>query len=144
MRRLAALVLSAAAVVALAGCFDLNRIVVFPVSLVNDTAAPVVVRDCPDFCSSSPLVFDLGPGQGTRINRAQGEHQYFSVTTPAGGHIGCVDLYFPTYSPGGSALISAAGRCPGGSDVPWVPIALIALVAGLPVVVLFTRRPRWR
>lgn len=143
MRRLAAIVLSVATVLTLAGCFDLSHLAVFPVSLENDTGEPVVVRDCPDFCSSSPLVFDLQPGQSTTINRALNEHKYFSVTTETGGHIGCVDLYFATYTIGAPTLISQASRCPGGSGVPWVPIVLIALVVGLPVVVLFTRRPRW-
>ena len=23
-------------------------------------------------------------------------HSYFSVTTPSGGHLGCIDLYFTT------------------------------------------------
>ena len=139
MRRLAFVAMAAATAGGLGGCLNLNRIAVFPVELQNDTANPVVVRDCPDFCSSSPLVFDLAPGQGTTINTALSQHKYFAVTTPSGAHVGCVDDYFPTYSPGAEVLVSQAGRCPGGSGVPWLLIVIIALVVGLPLAVFFGR-----
>lgn len=139
MRRLAFVAMAAATAAGLGGCFDLNHIAIFPVELQNDTANPVVVRDCPDFCSSSPLVFDLTPGQGTTINAALSQHKYFAVTTPSGAHIGCVDAYVPMYSPGAEVLVSQAGRCPGGSSVPWLLIVIIAVVAGLALAVLFGR-----
>jgi hypothetical protein len=80
---------------ALGGCGALRRVQVFPVSIVNDTGPPVIVRDCSSFCSSSLLTFDLQPGASVVINRTTNMHKRFSVTTPTGAHIGCVDLYLP-------------------------------------------------
>ena len=84
---------AAAIVLIVAGCGSLRQLEVFRVSIVNDTSAPVVVRDCDSYCSSALLTFDLRPGASVPINRAANMHKLFSVTTPAGGHIGCLDLY---------------------------------------------------
>ena len=125
-----------------AGCGSLSNIKVSSVSIVNDTASPVVVRDCADYCSSSPLSINLASGQSTPINRVAGAHKYFSVTTPSGGHIGCVDLYFSAPSPGASVPISRAGKCPGSSG-PRRGLIGLGLLVGLTIaVVLFRRRRR--
>jgi hypothetical protein len=137
---LALLCLAAAA--AAAGCGGLGNIKVFEVSIVNDTASPVVVRDCADFCSSSPLTFNLAPGESTPLNRVAGEHKYFSVTTPSGRHVGCVDLHFSTPSPGATVPVSSAGRCPGTSGPPRGVIGLCVLLALTLAVIIFRRRRR--
>ena len=135
---LALLCLAAAA----AGCGNLSNIKVFQVSIVNDTASPVVVRDCADYCSSAPLTFNLATGQATPLNRIAGEHKYFSVTTPTGGHIGCVDLYFSAPSPGATVPVSSAGKCPGTRGPPRGLIGLGLLLALTLVVIIFRRRRR--
>lgn len=121
-----------------AGCGALQGIQVFTVSIVNDTAAPVVVRDCSDFCGSSPLVFNLQPGQSVPIHRTTNQHKYFSVTSPAGGHLGCVDLYFTSPQPDAEVPVSQARQCPGTSSIPWVAIVLGA-AALLALSVFFLR-----
>jgi hypothetical protein len=127
----------------MSGCLGLNRIQVFSVSIVNDTASTVVVRDCDSFCSSSLLTFPLQPGASVEIHRTPNEHKYFSVTTPSGGHIGCVDLYFKVAQPGASVPVSQAGPCPPGSGLPWKTIGLVVLAALLAAaVVLLPRRTR--
>jgi hypothetical protein len=128
-----------ASTLTIAACGNLSQIPVFAVSIVNDTNSPVVVRDCDDFCTSSLLVFDLAPGGAVEINRTTGMHKYFSVTTPAGDHIGCVDLYFKTASPGASVPVSGATACPTGTGVPWAVIAA-AVVGLLALGALFRRR----
>jgi hypothetical protein len=120
----------------LSGCAALRRIQVFQVSIVNDTAAPVVVRGCDDFCSSSLLTFELQPGASVVINRTTNMHKRFSVTTPGGGHIGCVDLYFKRPEPGTSVPVSASTACPHGSRVPWTLLGVGAAAALLVVAVL--------
>jgi hypothetical protein len=95
-----------------AGCGSLRQLEVFRVAIVNDTAAPVVVRDCDGYCSSSLLTCDLQPGESAPINRAAKIHKLFSVTTPAGGQIGCLDLYYKTPQPGAQARVSQATPCP--------------------------------
>jgi hypothetical protein len=127
---------------AVAGCGNLSNIEVFQVSIVNDTASPVVVRDCADYCSSSPLTFNLASGQSTRLNRITGEHKYLSVTTPSGGHVGCVDLYFSAPSPGATVPVSSAGKCPGTSGPPRGLIGLGVLFALTLAVIMFRRRRR--
>jgi hypothetical protein len=116
------------------GCANLGRIQVFPVSIVNDTGSPVIVRNCDSFCSSSLLAFDLQPGGTVPVNRTTNEHDYWSVTTPVGGHIGCVDLFFRIPQPGASVPVSGAGLCPG-PGVPWLTLAVVTIVA-LPIAAL--------
>ena len=115
----------------------------FTVTIVNDTRTAVVVRDCDSYCTSSPLVFDLEPGAGVPINRAAGMHKDFSVTTSAGGRVGCLDLYFRTPQPGARVPVSEAGPCPSASAIPWETVGLVALavVAALsPILVLWLHR----
>jgi hypothetical protein len=128
--------------VAVTGCGGLNRIQVFTVYIANDTASEVVARDCPDFCSSSPIVLDLPPGASTPIHRTTNQHAYFSITTPWGGHIGCLDLYYTTPAPGVSEPVSRATRCPGASNVPWTPIVSILGGSLLFLAVLWHRARR--
>jgi hypothetical protein len=124
-----------------AGCGSLSNARVFRASILNDTASPVVVRDCGDFCSSALLTFNLAPGQSTPINRVAGQHLYWSVTTPTGGHIGCIDLYFSSPSPGASVRISSAGKC-AGTTPPTKLLGLGLLIVLTLAVVIFRRRPR--
>jgi hypothetical protein len=140
IRRAALLAVAAAG---LAGCGALRHIQVFQVSIVNDTRQPVVVRDCDHFCSSSPIAFHLEPGASAAVNRTTHQHKSFSITTAAGTHVGCLDLYYPTQAPGAQALVSAAGRCPGGSGQPWKAVAIVllaVLVAAVAVPAFRARR----
>jgi hypothetical protein len=127
---------------AMGGCLGLNRIQVFTVFIVNDTPSEVVARDCDDFCSSSPIVLDLPPGSSAPIHRTTNMHSYFSITTPSGGHIGCLDLYYTTPAPSASAPVSHAGRCPDISRIPWTTIALIVLGALLIFGLVWDRSAR--
>ncbi len=127
-----------------AGCFGLEHLRVFQVSIVNDTPGEVVLRGCDDYCSSALLTFDLVPGSSAVVNRTTNMHKYFSVTTPAGKHLGCLDLYFSTPQPGASVGVSQAVACPTGSRLPWLPIGLVALTltGGLLLAWLLARRAR--
>lgn len=127
---------------AIAGCLGLNRIQVFTVFIVNDTPSEVVARDCDNFCSSSPIVLDLAPGSDAPIHRTTNMHSYFSITTPSGGHIGCLDLYFTTPAPDASEPVSRAAPCPGGSSTPWTIIGLILTGSLLILGLLWSRRAR--
>jgi hypothetical protein len=71
-------------------------------------------------------------------------HKDFSVTTPAGGRIGCLDLYFPTPQPGARVPVSQAGPGPSEPGFPWRTAGLVGLaaLAGLPPVVLLRLRRR--
>ena len=120
----AAVFLAAGVLFALGGCSAARRIQVFTVSLENDTSHPVVVRDCDDYCTFSLLTFQLQPGEGVPIHRTVNQHKLFSVTTPAGGRIGCVDLYFKTALPDARVPISHASPCPSGSSGPWKLVGL--------------------
>jgi hypothetical protein len=122
-------VLAAGALLVLAGCSAARRIQVFTVSLENDTSQRVVVRDCDDYCTFSLLSFDLPPGASVPIHRTPNQHKLFSVTTPAGGRIGCVDLYFKTAQPDARVLVSQAAPCPAGSSGHWKIAGLIILAA---------------
>jgi len=113
---------------------------VFSVSIVNDTASNVVVHDCADFCSSSPLTLNLQSGSRAPINRVAGAHKYFSVTTVGGARLGCVDLYFAAPSPGASVPISRARPCPGPGRTSRGAIGLGILVALTIAVVVYRRR----
>jgi len=137
-------VLTASVLLALGGCAAARRIQVFPVSIVDDTAAPVVVRDCDDYCRSSLLSFDLQPGTSVSINRTTNMHKRFSVTTPAGGRIGCVDLFFETAQPGTRVLVSQAAPCPAGSSPRWKLLVLVLLAGAVLALGLlaFSSRPR--
>src|SRR5262249_6186750 len=107
------LAMLAAALPALAGCGTRGEPHVFSVSIVNDTAGPVVVRDCNDYCSSSPIELHLAPGAGAPINRVATQHKSFSITSSSGDHIGCLDLYYTAPQPGARALVSTAAPCSG-------------------------------
>jgi hypothetical protein len=129
-------------VVVAGGCAHLSHVQVFQVSIINDTAAPVVVRDCSDYCSSSPLVFHMPPGAGVPINRVARMHKLFSVTAPSGGHLGCVDLYFRTPQPGARVPVSQATACPPGRP-RWrtaVLVFLLLVVLALPFTLWLHRR----
>jgi len=135
----------AAVLLVVGGCGSLRQIQVFTVSIVNDTGQAVVLRDCAHFCDSSPIVINLAPGSSAPINRATNEHKYFSITTPGGAHIGCLDLYFQTAQPGAQVPVSQATPCPSGGRPPWETIAIVALalLVGLsPILVLAARRRR--
>jgi hypothetical protein len=127
--------------VMLGGCGGLGRIHVFTVSMVNDTTSEVVLRGCAHFCSSSLLTYDLQPGQSVDVHRVVNDHKEFSITTPSGGRIGCLDLYFKTPQPGALMYVSAAAPCPSRSGPPWRTIALALLVA-LPALALLVLRIR--
>ena len=127
------------------GCASLSNLPVFTVSIVNDTANAVVVRDCSGYCSSSPIALDLQPGASADIHRTTNEHKEFSVTTASGGHVGCPDLFFRTPQPGAQLLVSTAGSCSRGSRAPWKTYGLVALALLLgvtPVLVLVSGRRR--
>jgi len=138
-------VAATAALLTLSGCGALRRIQVFPVSIVNDTAAPVVARGCSHYCSSSLLTFELAPGAGAVVNRATNMHKRFSITTPTGTRLGCLDLYFTKPQAGARMLVSNAVACPRGSRGRWKLVGLV-LAAGLVVLVAFAlaRSPRDR
>ena len=144
MRRQSSLrlaLLTAALAALLAGCGSLGGIQVFPVSIVNDTSETVVVRDCADYCSSSPIAIELQPGGSTVINRDAGSHKDFSITTPLGAHVGCLDLHYPTPQPGALAPVSQAAPCPGLSRARWETFGLVTLLIALLVVpFVFVRR----
>jgi len=126
-----------------AGCGSLRQLEVFRVAIVNDTSPPVVVRDCDSYCSSSLLTFNLQPGASVPINRAANMHKLFSVTTPAGGHIGCLDLYYKTPEPGAQARVSQATPCPKSSRSVFRSVGLALLVVAavvLGLLVLSRRR----
>jgi hypothetical protein len=122
----------------MSSCTNLSHIQVFPVSIVNDTGGGVVVRDCANFCSSSPLVFDLPPGSKVQINRTTKMHKYFSVTTSSGAHVGCLDLYFKTPAPGASVPVWRAFPCPSPSGLPWRTIG-IGLLVLTPILLIVKR-----
>ena len=126
----------------LSGCSALRRIQVFPVSIVNDTNAPVVVRGCESYCSSSLLTFDLPPGSSVVVHRTTQQHKRFSIVTPAGGHVGCADLYFTTPQPAARVLVSGAVPCPSGSHVRWTLIGLAVAAALAPILIVLGRSRR--
>jgi hypothetical protein len=135
----------AAMLLAVGGCRGLRQLQVFTVSILNDTGQAVVLRDCTHFCDSSPIVINLAPGSSAPINRTTNEHKYFSITTPSGAHIGCLDLYFQTPQPGARVPVSHATPCPPGGRPPWETIGLIALALAVglsPILVLAVRRGR--
>jgi hypothetical protein len=106
---------------------------------VNDTGDAVVVRDCDDYCSSSPIAIHLEPGGSAPINRDTGSHKSFSITTETGAHVGCLDLYFKTAQPGAQVPVSEAAPCTGHPRPLWVTIGLVALlvmVLGLPFLLV--------
>jgi hypothetical protein len=120
-----------------AGCRAVHGIEVFRVSIVNDTGGPVVVRDCDSYCSSSPIAITLEPGASAPINRVAKQHKIFSIATPAGGHVGCLDLYFSAPHPGAQVPVSQATPCRPGSGPPWKTIALIVIGVGLVLLAAF-------
>jgi hypothetical protein len=128
---------TAATLSLLGGCGALHGADVFSVSIVNDTSSPVVVRDCNGYCSSSPIAIDLQPGQSAVIHRVAHDHKTFSITTSAGGHVGCLDLYFATPQPGAQVPVSHATPCRAGSGPPWRKIGLAILAVGLVLVAAF-------
>jgi hypothetical protein len=124
------------------GCAHLTHPRVFRVSLVNDTGAPVVARDCDSYCSSSPLVFHMQPGADVPINRVARMHKLFSLTSPSGNHLGCVDLYFEIPQPGARVPLSEASPCPPGRP-RWRTAGLVFLllvVLALPFTIWLYRR----
>ena len=124
------------------GCGAVHGIEVFPVSIVNDTGAAVVVRDCDGYCSSSPIAITLQPGASTPINRIAENHKTFSITTPSGGHVGCLDLNFASPRPGAQVPVSNAMPCKATSGPPWRTIALGVLALGLVLAGAFALRRR--
>jgi hypothetical protein len=100
------------------------------------------VRDCGGYCSSSPIAITLEPGGTAPINRVAKQHKIFSVATPSGGHLGCLDLYFAAPHPGAQVPVSQATPCRGSSGPPWRTIALLVLGVGVVLVaaVAFLRR----
>jgi len=122
-----------AVLLSLAGCGGPHSLQIFRVSVVNDTSGAVVVRDCDSYCSSSPIAIDLQPGASTVFNRIARDHKIFSITTPSGTHVGCLDLYFATPRPGAQVPISHATPCRT-TTLPWKKIALI--VAGIGLLLL--------
>jgi hypothetical protein len=118
---------------------------VFAVSIVNDTQMAVVVRDCDDYCSSSPIAITVPPGGSTPINRIAGDHKRFSITTSSGGHIGCLDLYFAAPQPGARVPVSQATACTGHPRPFWQTaglVVLLILLLALPFLVVRTGRRR--
>ena len=114
----------------------------FPVSIVNDTTDAVVVRDCDDYCSSSPIAIHLEPGGSTPINRDTGSHKQFSITTEAGSHVGCLDLYFTSAQPGARVPVSEALPCTGHARPLWKTVGLVfllVLILALPFVLVQRR-----
>jgi hypothetical protein len=143
LRRASRLLPAAVAVALLAvGCAHLQHVKVFRVSIVNDTRAPVVVRDCPSYCSSSPLVFHMQPGAAVSVDRVARDHKLFSVTTPAGAHLGCVDLYFRVPQPGARVPVSGAAACPAGRPrtTTAILVFLLLFVLALPFTYWLRRR----
>jgi hypothetical protein len=121
----------------LAGCGTLHAIQVFRVSVVNDTGGTVVLRDCDGYCSSSPIAITLEPGGSAPINRTAKQHKIFSIATPSGGHVGCLDLYFASSQPGAQVPVSRATPCQASSGPPWRTIALVVIGVGLVLVAAF-------
>jgi hypothetical protein len=144
-RRIAFAVLALAAMALVtSGCLHLDG-EVFKVSILNDTAEPVVLRDCASYCSSSPLVFNLGPGASTPVNRVANDHKFFSIKSASGEHLGCLDLYFKAPQPGRSVFVSDAVACPAGSRMPWKtvgPLLLVFVPLLAFLLVRILRRPR--
>jgi len=124
--RIAALASLAAALLSTAGCAGGSHARVFTVSVLNDTKVGVVVRDCDDFCASSPFALDLAPGASAPVNRTTNQHKYLSIKTSGGDHVGCLDLYFAQPEAGARVPVSSAIPCPAGSGRPWRGIALVA------------------
>jgi hypothetical protein len=124
-----------------AGCGTGGSRQVFSVAIVNDTGAPVVVRDCDDYCSSSPIELELVPGASAPINRVATQHKSFSITNSSGEHIGCLDLYYTAPQPGARALVSRAVPCSGKPRPLWQTVGLVAaLVAVLALPFVLVRR----
>jgi hypothetical protein len=135
--------LAAALATFLAGCGSPSGGKVFPVSIVNDTTESVVVRDCDDYCSSSPIAVTVAPGGGTVMNRIANDHKTFSITTTSGGHVGCLDLYFTAPQPGAQAFVSHAVPCTGQPRPLWQTVGLVLLLVGaLALPFLMVRRGR--
>jgi hypothetical protein len=116
---------------------------VFSVSIVNDTHEAVVVRDCDDYCSSSPIALTVQPGDSTPINRIARDHKSFSITTASGGHVGCLDLFFAAPQPGARVPVSEAIACAGHPRPFWQTaglVVLVILVLALPFLAVRTGR----
>ena len=138
--RISMIVLLAGSSLVTTGCTALSHIHVFQVYVTNDTPGEVVMRDCQDFCSSSPIALDIQPGSNVTINRVAKDHKYFSLASPSGAHIGCLDLYFAEPSQGATVRVSRAVACPGGPGIPWRTIGLVALALLVPTLLLTIRR----
>ena len=103
----------------------------------------MTVRDCADYCGSSPIAVDLAPGQSAPINRTTGQDATFSITAASGAHLGCLDLFFTSPEPGAQIRVSQARACPPPGRAPWQTAGLVAgaLLLGLaPVGYLLLRR----
>ena len=90
------------------------------------------------------LAARLPPAAGSeRPDQPRGaDAQVFSITTPSGGHLGCLDLYFKTPQPGARVPVSQATACPPGRP-GWTTAGLVFLllvVLALPFTVWLHRR----
>ncbi len=69
-------------------------------------------------------------------------HKLFSITSPSGAHLGCVDLYFKTPHPGARVPGSQATACPRGRPrtTTAILVFLLLVVVALPFTYWFRRR----
>lgn len=114
----------------------------FRVYVNNDLPEPVIVRSCDDYCSSSALDVVLVAGAKVALTRTVNNHDYLSVTTVAGAHLGCIDLFFASAQPGAKIPVSGTVSCPTSQSTKRLLIIGIAVVA-LVGVGLLMLRPRF-
>jgi hypothetical protein len=86
----------------------------FPVTIRNDTAAVVVVRQCDVTCASFHETNHLKPGAEVMENATDEADvtEWLVVTTTHGMRLGCIALHFDHKVRGLVELVSRIGPCP--------------------------------
>jgi hypothetical protein len=83
------------------------------VTIINDGAVPVTVKQCGDTCATTYDKAHLRPGESVTVNGCVqcALEQYWSVTDDSGHVQGCVDLNFQARQSDARVHLSKLVRC---------------------------------
>jgi hypothetical protein len=88
---------------------------VFAVSIANDSAQTVTLKQCDSTCQTVHHTYTIRPGSSVTVNAtSENLDEYFSVSNPAGNLLGCLNLKYATKEPNVRVPISSARACPPG------------------------------